>query len=457
MNCPDIRGFLKDGKLVNRVSAVLIVSAVVIFAVQLANCFLNSDLGDFFWVVEFLQDLNPYADAEKYGYVANYPPLAYVFFYPFYLLTSLGGPVYTPENSWGAVSCLIFMLVPLAVTIFFLLKNTGRSMFFGSVLVFLILTGFPVHFEINRANISIIVLMFAVIFMSWKDSDKKWKREAAILCLAVSAALKLYPAFLGMLLIRSRRWKDCLKAILYFAFLFAIPFLAFKGGFANISLFFDNIGSFSDINSSVFNPFDLAIAKTFRSFAAVFGMDQSTAVAAGIIASIAFLIPACFVIISVKDDIKAVFLTVVVLTVVPNPNYAYSSLYALIPLAMIIGALAEGNLGKDKITEYMFLLAVFVVFSYFAYRFFFITFLGYIGYSVYMYLGKQIPPWPLTLIVFSSFMLVLTLYARGCSVYLEQIALASSLIIIGIYLLFTNIGNALKFDYRKWLFYGERE
>ncbi len=454
---PDFQRFLNDEKLIKRVSTILIVSAIAIFVIQLINCFSHSDLGDFFWVVEFVQDLNPYVDAEIYGYIANYPPLAYVFFYPFYLLTSLGGAIYTPENPWGVVSCLIFMLVPLAVTIVFLLKNTGKSLFFSSVLVFLILTGLPVHFEINRANINIIVLMFVVIFMSWKDSEEKWKRDVAIVCLAVAGAVKLYPAFLGILLIRDRRWKDCLKTVLYSVFLFIVPFLAFKGGLANISLFFSSVGDFSDMNSGVFNPYDLAIAKTFRSFALIFGMDQSIATSIGMVVSVVFLILACFVIISVRDEIKAVFLAVVVLTIVPNPNYAYSTLYALVPLALIIGALANENLETDKKIEYMFLLAIFVILSYFAYQFSFITFLGYIGYAVYMHINKQIHPWPLALIVFSSLMLLLTLVARDSATYLEQIALASSLIIIGIYLVSTNLKDALKFDYRRWLLYGQRD
>lgn len=393
-------GLMNDSRPFRWISAFLVVSGVFVFLNQVIVSFRYSDLGDFFWVVEFTSDLNPYVDAEKYGHIANYPPLSYVIFYPFYLLASAGGSLPIGKYSWGLISCLLFIIIPLTVTIVFLVKNTSKSYFFSAILIFAILTGYPLYFEVNRANVNIVILMFITIFVLWKDSDVRWKRETAILCLAIAGAMKLYPAFLGILLIRDRRWKDCLKTVVYSAILFIVPFLAFKGGFANIPLFFEALGIFSGENLESFNPYDLSITRFFGSLAVIFGFDESTAAGIGTVVSIVFFILACFVIISVKDEIKAVFLTIAALIIVPSPNYAYTLIYTFIPMSMILGALAGREADAETKEEYLFLLIALGLVHYFTYFFLYITALAYFSYALILVLKKRAYPWSLVLLIF---------------------------------------------------------
>ena len=295
------------------------------------------------------------------------------------------------------------------------------------------------------------VLMFIAFFITWKDSENRRKREFAIVCLAIASALKLYPAILGILLIRDKRYEDCIKAMIYFLILFVIPFLIFKGGFSNIPLFFDGLSVFSEENTIGFNPNDLCITKTFRSFAMLLGASQDAASILGLGMSIAFAILACLVIISVDDELKAIILSMIVLMIVPSPNYTYSMIYMYVPLSLILNRLSDSKLHTDSRKELFFMLATIVIWYAFILGFEFVL-LAYALYITYKTFKGWSPPWSWMISVYSfsllSFSLASHLYVETMSPYLHQIVLASSMIILGTYLVATNFKKAVKYGHK---------
>lgn len=87
----------------------------------------------------------------------------------------------------------------------------------------------PFLFQFERANLILPVLILMLLFLAGKDSSRVWVRQGALWCLAAAAACKFYPAALGVLLLREKRWRDILLLGLYVFVLLAAPAFLFGG------------------------------------------------------------------------------------------------------------------------------------------------------------------------------------------------------------------------------------
>lgn len=159
--------------------------------------------------------MNPYIDADSFKEIYMYPPLLIV------------------------LIILLLITVILSYEIFRTVKNGGDATKALTALV-LILSR-PVLFTIERANTLLLPMLLNTIFIFFCDSKNKVLKEVSLLSLAISAALKMTPAVLGILLIYKKQWKDALRTVIYGLFFFFAPFLALKGGFSNIPVFFKNM------------------------------------------------------------------------------------------------------------------------------------------------------------------------------------------------------------------------
>ena len=84
-------------------------------------------------------------------------------------------------------------------------------------------------FSFDRANTIIISTALNCVFFLTYNSDKKYLKHIGFICLAISAALKLFPALFGVLLLYKRRYKDALFAIFYGLTIALLPCLWVEG------------------------------------------------------------------------------------------------------------------------------------------------------------------------------------------------------------------------------------
>ena len=82
--------------------------------------------------------------------------------------------------------------------------------------------------------------MFFMVFIFYRNDKSRIIREIAIISLAISAALKLSPAFAGIFLLSEKRWKDSLRCFIYGVLLLVLPTLFFDGGIQNFVYFIRN-------------------------------------------------------------------------------------------------------------------------------------------------------------------------------------------------------------------------
>lgn len=166
---------------------------------------------DFAETLSFAACPNPYDGSS--GFHSIYPPLSFLIFYPFALICNaplqqyIAGEITLAQLSANPLfifSFLLFYVICLAIIMIVAAKFTklkGINLFylFGIIFVF-----GPLLFEFCRANNTLLVVIFGLLFFFLHSSEKRWQRELSYVCLAAAATMKIYPIFMIFYLI----WKE---------------------------------------------------------------------------------------------------------------------------------------------------------------------------------------------------------------------------------------------------------
>lgn len=93
---------------------------------------------------------------------------------------------------------------------------------------------------LERGNLTLLVV--ALLLWAWalRDSPVRWHREVALVLIALAAGLKVYPAVMGVLYLKEKRFGDAGRLIGYGLVAFFAPFAAF-GGFHGFLLWLGNV------------------------------------------------------------------------------------------------------------------------------------------------------------------------------------------------------------------------
>ena len=216
---------------------------------------------DFFHSIEYLRGRIPYA---KFGTL--YPPLANLFFYVIYRLIPLDVVEKWADTFEASISArgtdidlrtyqapmvmfILFVILCSLLLVMFcelLLKNRSEAKWVG----FFAVLSIGVLYSFERGNIVLVSVILLLYFVLNYKSENKWIRETALIALAISAGLKLYPAFFGVLLIRDKQWKASIRAIIYGVLTVIIPCFAFHEGIDVIKIWLRVTFSFADSGSS---------------------------------------------------------------------------------------------------------------------------------------------------------------------------------------------------------------
>ncbi len=189
-------------------------------------------------------DGNPYIE----GFGGNYPAMAVLFFKIFRL--GIPGEVLSDGayNLRGyQIPWLIFMLYngvliwifTISVSSKLKLKPFDRNLFF---LVFLF--SFPTVFALERGNIINLAFVLTVFFYCFNDNENRYLKEISFLALALAAGIKIYPAVFGLLLLKQKRIRECIRLTIYGMVSFVGPFFLF-GGWKAVLSFIRGILSFA--------------------------------------------------------------------------------------------------------------------------------------------------------------------------------------------------------------------
>lgn len=318
---------------------------------------------DFFNHIWYVRDRIHVYDTSIY---ASFPPLAYVLYYflgKFIPASAIEGPGNRAvrDNLFGlnlyvAYTAILVVLLIFLVQYFLREKRRGEQCF----LMMIILLSAPFIGLYERGNSAFIVLILLFAFTAFKDSGEAWKREAALILLAVAAGLKLYPAVFGLLYLQEGRWKEAVRLTLYGLFLVFFPFVFF-GGFGKIPVLLYN---FKAISSEIVLG-DLRSA----TYATVWigqklSISMPILLAAGRAVSVLFFLLSCGCVLLQKELWKKMVLLSGIMIFFPVWSGAYTIIYMTLPLVLFLRdsrSTGRGGTGLTAILYQVFFACIFTM------------------------------------------------------------------------------------------------
>lgn len=296
---------------------------------------------------------------------ATFPPFAYLLYYLLYRINPMDWGV----NDWKLCRDYSYNIVVITGLFLFVIllykyacdkvlvsySNEKRTLFaLATVFSAPVLIG-----AIERGNISFFTAILLILALYLKDSDNKYLRELALILIALSTGIKLYPAVMGIVYLREKRFKEAIRLTLYGIIVFFVPF-AFCGGFAGliqylkILFFFEGQGyrSWTNIRNYLLSVSDLFGAyERSASFVKFFKLAEN----------LYFLLCIATVFITKKSWKHILYPAGVMALYVPF-SYRYTAVYMLIPLVFFLRHVCEKK--EDRtISDLLYSLLFSLVFT----------------------------------------------------------------------------------------------
>ncbi len=207
------------------------------------------------------------------GIWASFPPLAYTIYY----LVNVGLTRAVPLLEtvvYMVITAGTFMIILYGVLRVFETYAGGSSKE-AFVFTLCVLVSSLCVYTIERGNSALNVMALMLFPLYLRQSKQAWKREAALILIALAAGMKIYPSLLGIVYLLEKRYREALRLLVYGLVLFFVPFLWF-GGMEGLAKFLENQQGIHQLNR---NDFLTSIPSVARFLAMEWGWDMQTAAA----------------------------------------------------------------------------------------------------------------------------------------------------------------------------------
>ena len=201
----------------------------------------------------------------------------------------------------------------------------------------------PVLHAIGVGNQIVLTLGGVLVFLAWKD-ERGWRKGVAFFALATATALKIVPAAFGLLLVKERRWRDCVWLAALGVLLMIVPF-AWVGGTDGLVAFAQNVRlhaeHYGPLGRYGFVAFDrslrLLAGLPKESVQATFWIDRALNLALGLACLWRWW--------RTRDRREALLMLGAVILLVPSVTQFYSAMYVLPAVLSGNGAESDGRVG----------------------------------------------------------------------------------------------------------------
>lgn len=223
----------------------------------------------------------------------------------------------------------------------------------------------PAVFCLERGNSVWLCVAFTMTFVNWYDSPKKLKRAAAILSLAIAAAIKIYPAAFGLLLIRHKKWKEALEAIIAGVLVMFVPFVFFTKENRSVTLWISNIINCNKEFQNNGLGFKLNLSNAMQIVEAWFGVNLSVLIK--VVVGVVLLLNCMLVVFDRKmEEWKAVTLLSLLMILIPGFSWTYTLLFMVVPLVLFLNNKSNAKSSWGYLVLFVLLFAVIPIGNQFA-------------------------------------------------------------------------------------------
>ena len=305
-------------------------------------------------------------------YIANdesYPPLAIMALYPFALICKDAFALYATETLpideltarmmlhgefW--VALVLFFAVSTAAVIALLILKYRPSPAAAVKLGMAVTCSAPFVYAIMRGNTIYFALIFLLLFLLLYEHENPVLREIGYFALVIAGAIKIYPLFFGIFLLRKKRFFPALRIAIYSAAVFLLSFGFFRDG---ISSFMGNLGSFMTSDQCMASLRNLSVTSMLYKIFGLFSATDSVAftVVNWIFLGVIFAVSTFFGIFT-KSNFSRSLIAASVVILVPPVTYFYVLVFMVIPLVEFLFH-CNGLSKKRRVTYEILFLAIF--------------------------------------------------------------------------------------------------
>lgn len=323
---------------------------------------------------------NPYVGEE----VTNYPPMAIIIYKIFrHAIPEYQLLIPAREMRLYQAPMMVFLfynVFVINILLFTISQKVKISSVNKTLLMILLSFSFPVLFALERGNLINLAFSLTVFFCGFYDDKNRIKRNLAYIALAIAAAIKIYPAIFGLILLKEKRIKDTLILVVYGIVAFFAPFWKFGGidaihSFARGLLGFVNNRSLvtkegvSNVESNIYNvlPDSYGYNFAYKNIQTVFQHITGIQLPNAIVTTSLFIILIVLLLYAFvsKEKWKSMLSCALIALLVPSFSGAYSTLFLLIPFVEFINCHSNHPYTDNKMdkltTSYYFVMLALIV------------------------------------------------------------------------------------------------
>ncbi len=313
---------------------------------------------DFVVIMNFSLEESPYVVGDS-----SYPPIAIAILYPFALICKDIFAVYRYSELTAEELTAELTLYPqfwIALVLFFVICSVAivllTSRLFGLVgkdrlkIGVIIILSAPFVYAIMRGNTIYFALIALLLFLVMKDSENPFVRELALFFLALAGAIKIYPLFFGVFLLKDKKIFASIRVAFYFAMIFGLSFFFFGSDLNNFSPFLDRLGGFMSNELRLLGPTNLSISAFIYKFLHLFvpklSSDSLIFTLINLSALIVVFAFSTFCAIVAKNDFSRYVICFAIITLIPSISYFYIIIFAILPFLEYIRSYSSMSMQK---------------------------------------------------------------------------------------------------------------
>lgn len=256
-----------------------------------------------------------------------YPPLTLLFFNYISRITTFSPLEYNKfavlQNEYQLMILFLYIVLPIIwlYNCFQTIKIKKSKIL---MLMLCIICSVPMFAgAIEKCNVILYTIPLTLTALKFKESNNSIKRETALVFIALASAMKIFPAVLGIIYLKEKRFKEALRLYIYCCITILVPFI-FAGGLEGIRKYLRN--------ASLRNEYYKERFEYFKGLLAFFNIN-------GILLSIMyflFIALLIFLIIFTKNKFREYVFIASFIAFVPNNAFLYMLLWFLIPLIYLL-------------------------------------------------------------------------------------------------------------------------
>ena len=200
-------------------------------------------MADFFNVLVYADNLNSYTNPINDMCEKAYLPLSYIIFFVFRKCMKFDGydgslESINPLELTVTGFIIAAMMAVICVQFYDMIEE--RKVYKFLIMLAFLFSGVNL-FSYERGNIVLLAVICMVFFLNTYESESRILRELGYISLAIAAALKGYPAILGLLLLYRKEYWQAIRLFIYGILIAIGPFGLMEGGFSNIPIWWGNL------------------------------------------------------------------------------------------------------------------------------------------------------------------------------------------------------------------------